>query len=237
MPSNTLVSVYNQLIGPTHKVVRGSIGIQFQAAQSSAVSRVYGFANGGVIVSTVTPNGPASKAGIQAQDVITSVDGKPIKNGDELVNIISDKAPGSTVRLGVQRNGKPLTVEVGIADRNKLFANLGGNTTPDNTPGEPDASQAKLGITVQPVPPAVAEKLGVKGGVAVTSVTPGSFADEIGLPNNVVITEINRHPITDESSYKAIVSTLKPGGDVVFVVRDPRAQNGGGDTYIGGTLQ
>jgi serine protease Do len=237
MPSNTLVSVYNQLIGPTHKVVRGSIGIQFQAAQSSAVSRMYGFANGGVIVSSVTPNGPASKAGLLPQDVVTSVDGKPIKNGDELVGIISDKAPGSTVRLGIMRNGKPLTLEVGIADRSKLFANIAGNNTPDNTPGEPDASQAKLGITVQPVTPVLANKLGIKGGVTVTSVTPGSFADEIGLPNNVVITEINRHPITDESSYKAIVSTLKPGGDVVFVVRDPHAQNGSGDTYIGGTLQ
>ena len=107
---------------PTHKVTRGSIGIQFQAAQAAAVGRVYGFANGGVLVSTVTPNGPAAKAGIQAQDVITSVDGKSIKNGDELVGIISDKQPGSTVRLGVLRGGKPLTLDVGIADRAKLFA-------------------------------------------------------------------------------------------------------------------
>src|SRR5215472_6943110 len=106
MPSNTLINVYNQLISPNHKVTRGSIGIQFQAATSSAVSRMYGFANGGVMVSTVTPNGPAAKAGLQAQDVITSVDGKPIKNGDELVGIISEKQPGSTVHLGVLRNGK-----------------------------------------------------------------------------------------------------------------------------------
>ena len=66
MPSNTLISVYNQLISPTHKVTRGSIGIQFQAMQSAAVGRMYGFANGGVFVSVVTPNGPAAKAGIQA---------------------------------------------------------------------------------------------------------------------------------------------------------------------------
>jgi serine protease Do len=235
MPSNTLISVYNQLIGPTHKVVRGSIGIQFQAAQSSAVSRVYGFAKGGVIVSSVTPNGPASKAGIQPQDVITSVDGKSIKNGDELVAIISDKAPGSTVRLGILRNGKPLTLEVGIADRSKLFANLAGNNAPSNGPDNSDIGQSKLGITVQPVTPAVAGKLGIRGGVTITSVTPGSFADEINLPNNVIITEINRHPVTDEQSYRAVVSSLKSGDDVVFVIRDPQAQNVG-NTYVGGTL-
>jgi serine protease Do len=237
MPSNTLIGVYNQLIGPTHKVVRGSIGITFQAAESSAVGRVYGFAKGGVFVGSVEPNGPAAKAGILPRDVITSVDGKPIKSGDDLVAIVSDKAPGSTVRLGVERNGKPLTLEVGIADRNKLFADRAGNNTPDNGPGQPDASQVKLGITVQPITPAQASKLGIKGGVMITSVTPGSFADEINLSSNVVITEINRHPVTDESSYRAIVSALKPGEDVVFVIRSPQSPNGNSDTYVGGTLQ
>jgi len=235
MPSNTLISVYNQLISPTHKVTRGSIGIQFQAAQSAAVGRVYGFANGGVLVSTVTPNGPAAKAGIQAQDVITSVDGKTIKNGDELVGIISEKQPGSTVRLGILRGGKPLTLDVGIADRSKLFSNIASNGDTSNSPDAGDIGQNKLGITVQPVTPAVADHLKIKGGVTITSVRPGSFADEINLPSNDVIVEINRHPVTDESSYRAVVSTLKSGDDVVFVVRDPQGQNAG-NTYIGGTL-
>src|SRR5580658_119884 len=235
MPSNTLITVYNQLISPSHKVVRGSIGIQFQAAQSAAVGRVYGFSNGGVLVSTVTPGGPAAKAGIQAQDVITSVDGKSIKNGDELVGIISDKQPGSTVRLGVLRNGKPLTLEVGIADRDKLFANIGGNNETPSGPDAGDIGQNKLGITVQPVTPAVAQHLNIPGGVAITSVRPGSFADEINLPTDVIIVEINRHPVSDEQSYRAAVASIKPGDDVVFVVRDPQGQNPG-NTYIGGTL-
>ena len=73
LPSNLLITIYNQLISPTHMVTRGSIGITFQAAQSSAVSRMYGFSGGGVIISTVTPNGPAAKAGLQPKDVIVSV--------------------------------------------------------------------------------------------------------------------------------------------------------------------
>ena len=235
MPSNTLISVYNQLIAPSHKVVRGSIGIQFQAAQSAAVGRMYGFANGGVMVSVVTPGGPASKAGVQAQDVITSVDGKPVKNGDELVGIISDKQPGSTVHLGVLRNGKSMTLDVGIADRDKLFANIAGNGEAPTGPDAGDPGQNKLGITVQPVTPAVANHLNIKGGVTITSVRPGSFADEINLPTNVVIVEINRHPVTDEQSYRSVVANLKPGEDVVFVIRDPQGPNAG-NTYIGGTL-
>jgi serine protease Do len=235
MPSNTLISVYNQLISPSHKVTRGSIGIQFQAAQSAAVGRVYGFANGGVLVSTVTPNGPAAKAGVQAQDVITSVDGKSIKNGDELVGIISEKQPGSTVHLGILRGGKPLTLDVGIADRAKLFSALANGAEAPAGPDAGDPGQNKLGITVQPISPADANHLNIKGGVAVTSVRPGSFADEINLPTNIVIVEINRHPVTDEQSYRAAVASLKPGDDVVFVIRDPKGQNPG-NTYIGGTL-
>src|SRR5271168_4967151 len=99
MPSNIIANVYNMLIGPEHKVVRGSIGIQFQTAQSSAVGRVYGFTNG-VIVGVVTPNGGAAKAGIQAGDVLVSIDGRNIKDGDDLVNDISARHVGSTVKIG-----------------------------------------------------------------------------------------------------------------------------------------
>jgi len=235
MPSNILINVYNMLIGPEHKVIRGSIGIQFQAAQSSAVGRMYGFANGGVLVSSVTPNGPASKAGLQSGDVIVAVDGASIKDGDALVAIISAKHPGSTVNLTYLRNGKRETAEVGIADRAKLFADLDNAGGDDNTPDQSDVGQSKLGISVQATSPALAKKLGVPGGVTVTSVKPGSFADNINLAQGVVITEINRKPVTDEASYRAIVTSLKSGEDVVFVIRDPRNQ-GAGNSYVGGTL-
>jgi serine protease Do len=238
MPSNTLAEVYNQLIGPEHKVVRGSIGLTFQAMQSSAVGRVYGFANGGVIVSSVTSGGPAAKAGLKPQDVIVTVDGKSIKNGNELVNIVSAKHPGATVRIGYLRNGKEETAEVGIADRDKLYAGLLNGNEQSTGPDQSDAAQSKLGITVKGLTPQQSSQLGITGGVLITSVRPGSFADEIGLPNNTVITAINRKLVTGEDSFRSIVSTLKSGDDVVFVVRNPEPQQGqpSGDTYIGGTL-
>jgi serine protease Do len=235
MPSNTIANVYNMLIGPEHKVVRGSIGVQFQAAESSAVGRVYGFANGGVIVGLVVPNGPAAKAGVLPQDIIVSVDGVAIRDGSELIAIVSAKHPGATVKLGILRGTKHLTLDVGITDRAKLYANMNTSSDDSNGPEVPDVGQNKLGITVQPTSEATASHIHVTGGVAVTSVKPGSFADTIGLFQGAVIVEINRKPVTDIASYRAIVTALKAGEDVVFVVRNPQ-QPSAGNSYIGGTL-
>jgi serine protease Do len=235
MPSNTIINVYNMLIGPDHKVTRGSIGISFQPSISSAVGRMYGFTNGGVIINTVDPTAPAAKAGLQPGDVIVAIDGRSIKDGDDLVDDISSRKIGSTVQLGYLREGKKLTATVGISDRSKLFATQLADSDDNSSPAESDAGQGKLGITVSAVPPAIASKLGGVKGVIVTSVRPDSFADDISLVKGFIIIAINKKPVTDEASYKAIVNGLKSGDDVVFVVRNP-TQRQGGNSYVGGTL-
>lgn len=235
MPSNIIANVYNMLIGPEHKVVRGSIGISFQSATSSAVGRVYGFKNG-IIVSTVTPSGGAAKAGLQPGDVIVSIDDRQVKDGDDLVNDISARKVGSTVKLGYLRNGKEQSANVVIGDRAKTYADIAGdNNDDDNTPQESDAGQSKLGITVSSIPPSVAQKTGINRGVIITNVRPGSFADENGLAKGAIITEINKKPITDEASYRAVVGGLKSGDDVVFVIHSPFRKDNG-NSYVGGTL-
>jgi serine protease Do len=235
MPSNIIANVYNMLIGPEHKVIRGSIGISFQGALPSAVQRMYGFQNG-VMVATVTPGAGAAKAGIMPNDIIVSIDGRNIKDGDDLVADISARKIGSSVKIGYLHDGKQTSTSVVIGDRAKLYANAGKGDDADNDAApEPDAGQGKLGITVTPVPAALSTKLAIKGGVVVTSVRPGSFAEDVRLSKGVVIIAINKKPITDEASYKAIVSALKPGEDVVFIVRfadDPTH----GNTFLGGTL-
>lgn len=235
MPSNVLARVYNDLTGATHKVVRGSIGIQFQAQQSSAVSRMYGFSNGGVIVGVVVPNGGASKAGLKSGDILVTIDGRHIKDGDDLVEDISGRRVGSTVEIGYLRAGAQRTATITVGDRAKTYADVTGNQPENDQPQQSDAGQGKLGITVQTIPPALATKLGVPGGVAVTTVTPGSFADDIGLGQGAILVEINKQPITDQSSYNAIVTRLKQGDDVVFIIRDKSGK--GGNTFLGGTLR
>ncbi len=236
MPSNTIISVYNMLIGPDHKVTRGSIGISFQPSMPSAVSRQYGFANGGVIVSTVTSDGPAAKAGVKPDDIIVSVNGKPIKDGDDLVADISTRKVGSTVQLGILRNDSKKTLTVGIADRAKLFANVGNDGDNNSAPSGSEASESKLGIQVDSVPAQIASKLGIQGGVQVTSVKPGSFADEIGLSSGSILLEINKKPIANKADFNAIVNGLKSGQDVAFKVRLQGPNAPAGDSYFGGTL-
>jgi serine protease Do len=233
MPSNTVIGVYNDLIGPEHKVIRGSIGVQFQASLSPAVQRVYGFKSG-VLINAVTPKGPADQAGMKAGDIITTVDGSPVKDGDALVTIIAAHKPGSTVKLGYMRGTTNSTATLTIADRAKLYAAQPVSQNGENAPeSAPNASEGKLGITVEAVPPALASK-GIHG-VLVTQVKPGSFADEAGLAPGLVITEINRQAVTGLDQFQSLVSGLKAGQDVGFRVVDSR-NSGAGGTYLGGTL-
>ncbi len=233
MPSNTVIGVYNDLIGPEHKVIRGSIGVQFQASLNPAVQRVYGFKTG-VLVNQVTPHGPADQAGLKAGDIITTVDGKPIKDGDALVTDIAARKPGTSVHLGYVRAGQTSTATLTIADRAKLYAAQPASQNGENGPeSAPNASEGKLGVTVEAVPGPLASK-GIHG-VLVTQVKPGSFADESGLTSGLVITEINRQPVTSVEQFQSLVSALKPGQDVGFRVVDSRNPTAGG-TYLGGTL-
>ena len=224
MPSNTVVQIYNDLISPTHKVTRGAIGIQFREGLSSAVGRVYGFKNG-VLVQSVTPGGPSDKAGLKPRDIIISVDGQPIKDGNDLVGEIASRHPGSTVRLGYLRDGKQADTTVTIADRDKIATAQEADA--EQAPGDnQDASQNKLGVTVRDITPATAQKLGT-GGVVIQSVLPGSFADQQGLEPGLVITHINKQPTFTKDQFDKLVNSLKSGQDVVFEIMNPkRVQDG-----------
>ena len=234
MPSNTVADIYNDLISPGHKVTRGSIGIQFRQGLSGAVNRVYGFKNG-VLVQSIQPGGPAEKAGLKAGDIVTAIDGRAIKDGDDLVNEIASRRPGSTVRLGYLRDGKPADTTVTIGDREKVFADQGNAQLESGPDDKGDAGEAKLGIVVREVSPSTAAKLHSPG-VLIQSVRPGSFADLQGLAQGLVIIRINKQPTGTKDQYDAVVGKLKAGDDVVFEIVDPR-HPGDGINYIGGTLQ
>jgi serine protease Do len=233
MPSNTVVSVYNDLISSTHKVTRGSIGIQFREGLSGAVNRVYGFKNG-VLVQEVQPGGPADKAGLKPGDIITNVDGRNIKDGDDLVNEIASRRPGSTIRLGYIRDGKPQDTTVTIGDRDKVFADLNNPQPESNQEGGAGAGEAKLGIVVHEITSQMAARLHTSG-VLIDSVRTGSFADLQGLEPGLVITHVNKQPTGTKEEFDAVVSKLKSGDDVVFEVIDPHHPEQG-INYIGGTL-
>ena len=215
MPANTVVEVYNDLISPSHKVVRGSIGISFRQGLSGAVNRVYGFKNG-VLVQQVQPGGPADKGGVKPGDIITTLDGRQVKDGDDLVNEIASRRPGSTIRLGFIRDGKPADATVTIGDRDKVFADIGNLQNVPVPDENGNAGESKLGIVVRDASPDTVAKLHHPG-VIIQSVRTGSFADLSGLEPGLIIIRINKQATGNRDQFNAVVSKLKTGDDVVFV--------------------
>jgi serine protease Do len=235
LPSNTVVEVYNALIGVDHRVVRGSIGIMFDAVENPAITRVYG--NGtGVTVSSVVPGSPADQAGLKVGDTITTVDGKKVTKGAELVADIASRRPGAKVQLDFLRNGKKQDTTVTIADRSKLFAARLNDDENGNDESAP--KQDKFGLTVRKLTPEMAERLDMPAGkgVIVQDVKPGSFADDINLGRGDVILEINKQPVNSEEDFSKVESSLKSGQDVVFLVRPRGASRQDGTIFVPGTL-
>jgi serine protease Do len=235
LPSNTVVQVYNQLIGPEHRVARGSIGIMFDSVENPAITRVYGTGSG-VTISSVVAGSPADQAGLKVGDTITTVDGKKVSKGSELVADIASRKPGAKVELGFVRNGKQQNTSVTIADRAKLFA----SRLSDDESGNDDSTpkQSKFGITVRKLTPEMAERLDIPAGkgVIVQDVKGGSFAEDIGVGRGDVILEINKQPVNNEDDFSKAESHLKSGEDVVFLVRPRGSSRQDGTIFMAGTL-
>jgi serine protease Do len=235
LPSNTVAQVYNQLIGPDHRVARGSIGIMFDAVENPAISRVYG-SGSGVTVSSVVAGSPADQAGLKVGDTIMTVDGKKVTKGAELVADIASHKPGAKVELGFLRNGKQQSTSVTIADRAKLFA---ARLSDDEGGGDENApKQSKFGITVRKLTPEMADRLDIPSGkgVIVQDVKGGSFAEDIGVGRGDIILEINKQPINSEGDFSKAESSLKSGQDVVFLVRPRGSSRQDGTIFMAGTL-
>jgi serine protease Do len=233
MPSNTVATVYNQLIGPEHRVSRGSIGIEFAAQPNPAIAHIYG---SGVTVSNVVSGSPADQAGLKIGDTITSVDGKEVKSGDELVADIASRKPGSKAKLAFMRNGKKEDTSVTIADRSKLFASRLGED--DENQSEEAPKPSKFGITVRSITPDLADRLGIAAGkgTVVSDVKQGSFAEDVGLGRGDVILEVNKQPVNNQDDFSKIESSLKSGQDVVFLVRQRGSRAQDGTIFLAGTL-
>jgi serine protease Do len=234
LPSNTVVDIYNDLVSANHKVTRGSIGITFNNNLPGAVVRFYNIKNS-VLVNGIQPGGPAEKAGLKPGDIITTIDGHAVKDGDDLVNEIASRRPGSSIRLGYVRDGKPADVTVAIGDRDKVFADQSTQQAESSPDEKGDAGESKLGLVVRDASSSTASKLPAPG-VVIQSVRAGSFADLQGLEPGMAIIRINKQPTATREQFNAVVSKLKSGDDVVFEVVDPR-HPGNGINYLGGTLE
>ena len=223
LPVNTAVKVYNQIIRTGH-VTRGSIGITFQKQENPNVYKALGL-KGGVLVDQVEPGGPSEKAGVKPEDVIVAINGKPVRDGDDLVSRIAETPVGTQVTLNIDRDGKKIDIPVTIQDRSKVFANnprIRGDEWEEPTRGG-EGTQARFGISIRNLSEAEREQMSLeeKRGVLVTRVEPGSFADDIGVNERDVILSVNRQPVSSVEDVKRIQSTLKAGDAVAFRLMRP----------------
>jgi serine protease Do len=219
MPINEAVKVYNDII-KNGKVVRGSIGIRFTRSddpKAEALLKANG-ANEGVFVLEVPEGGPADKAGIKVQDIIVAVNGKPIHNGEELVERVTGSPIGSTLTIAVLRDGKKMDFKVVVADLSHVFPEQFGNGKEEEA-GPAAGTQALFGIAIENLTDARREAMGIKqNGVLISSVEQNSFSEDIGMRKGDVIVEINRQPVHTTDDVTRIQKTLKPGEAVAFRV-------------------
>ncbi len=212
LPSNMVVRVYNDLIRDG-RVTRGSIGISFSKVTKPETLKGLGVDHG-VIVQEVTKGGPSDKAGLKADDIIQGINGKPIKNGDDLMARVADTPVGNPLTLNIDRDGKKMDLSVTTQDRMELYKDnprvVGENFNPDEPGGKVETSSAvKFGIQLR-------NETSEKGGVPISRVEPDSFAEDIGLMSGDVIVSINRHAVNTSDDVRKIAGTLKPGDAVAF---------------------
>jgi len=171
----------------------------------------------GIVIEAVEPGSPAQKAGLQAGDVITTVNDQPVHTGADLVNPIAQTAIGQSVQVRYVRDKQTKDITLTVADRSALFP--GAATATDEQPGQSE-EPSPFGLHVEDFTPDIARKLGMSKvtGVVVTQVEPASFGEDIDFARGDVITEMNHVAISSMADYRAQVAKLKPGDDVLFRV-------------------
>jgi serine protease Do len=176
----------------------------------------------GAIVSQVSPNSPASAAGLKNGDVLRELDGKTILNGGALQVAVSEVAPGTNITVGILRDGKPENIHIKVGEFHNN-AEVASNSDGSAQKG------AKLGVSVDNITPDVRQQLNLPdniNGAAIASVRPASPAEDAGLSPGDVILEVNRHPVQDADKFVSAVHAAPAGKDILLLV-----WSRGGTTY------
>src|SRR5579885_202665 len=139
LPINMVVRVYNDLI-KDGRVTRGSIGVQWpKDPKAETLIKAMGFDHG-VIVGELKAGGPADKAGMKVDDIILGLNGKKVKDGEDLIARIADTPVGTSVILNADRDGKKMDFKVTIADRAQIWADrVGQQRALPEAPSKPEA--------------------------------------------------------------------------------------------------
>jgi len=180
------------------------LGVSVQDVTSDLADSLNLKAVSGAIVSGVSNDSPASRAGLKRGDVILSFNGQAVPNANALKNRVADSGPGSRATLSISRDGKQQDMHVTLGEvENKLAQR-------DDGAGE--GGQASLGVAVAPLNAETAQQLGLPRqtkGLVVQEVQPDSRAASAGIQEGDVIQEVNQQPV---QTVAALKSAVQQGG-------------------------
>jgi serine protease Do len=219
IPVNMARNVTDQIIHGG-KVSRAFLGVMIQPV-TPELARAFKLAKSeGALISDVTPNSPAERAGLKAGDIVTKLDDKSVADSRALQLMIGDMAPGRNVRLTVLRDGSehlyPVTLAEQPSDRRQASV---GKQAP--------ADRALDGVSLEPATPEFFRRNGVTGntnGVAVRRVDPDSAAAQAGLQAGDVILEVNRRPVGSVEQVDRYMREGTTEAALLFVNRNGRTQ-------------
>ncbi|MBP2427852.1 Do family serine endopeptidase [Bradyrhizobium elkanii] len=225
IPAQTVKSVVAQL-KDKGAVSRGWIGVQIQPVTSDIADSLGMKKAEGALVAEPQANGPAAKAGIESGDVITAVNGEPVKDARELARTIGGLAPGNAVKLNVLHKGQDKTVNLTLGQLPNNLEAKADTDKSDKGNSSRGTDVPKLGLTVAPANSVAGAG---KDGVVVTEVDPKSAAAERGFKEGDVILEVAgksvgtagevRDAITAarNDSKNSVLMRVKSGGSSRFV--------------------
>lgn len=192
------------------KVVRGWLGVMIQKVTPELKDKFSLKDEKGALVADVTAGGPADKAGIKRGDVIVSFNGKQIDEMNDLPFIVGSTPVGTSVDVGVIRDGQKKTLKVKI-----------GELKEEKEPLEVAKAEPELGMTVEEITPQLAESLGLseKTGLVVMQVESNSPADEAGLKQGDIILEIDQVPAKDLEGFLKKIREYNTGDTILFLIK------------------
>ncbi|UFM63677.1 DegQ family serine endoprotease [Paracoccus sp. MA] len=219
MASNVVSKVVEQLeaFGETR---RGWLGVKIQPVTDD-IAESLGLADARGAMVTDVPAGPAADAGMKAGDVITSFAGGEVKDPRDLVRRVADAPVGEAVDVVVQRDGKPVELQVTLGRRE-----LAEGTGSGKVDSAEEAASDLMGMTLAPLTPEIAGELGVSRdmqGLVVQSVDPAGAASDKGLVAGDVITEAGQQPVATLADLEARIKEAREAGRKSILVMVRRA--------------
>ena len=209
-------AVMDQLL-KTGKVHRGMLGVTIQSVDSDLAASLNLPAARGAIVTSVTAGGPAEKAGLKRGDVITGFNGQSVADTNNLRNLVASTAPGSDVNLTVLRDSREQTFRLSLAELQERPREEG-----DENGGEEATPSGKFGLTLQPLTPEAASRLGLAAndqGIVVTKVDPTGSAADARIRQGDLIQEVNRRPVRSQADFNGAVQLSGARPALVLVKR------------------